>query len=875
MERAARAVDELSDSDEQVQALASALCISMYLQWLGRVSGDLEAEKAARRRYEELQAVLQRRPPTPPAFALRICWGLVLAWSGFRGQAAALLEQNGRTAPEHLLLVLGDDDVRTLATLRPLFTGPAPCRFLPVLHAYGTALVNLGAVHEARALITDGNWDESEALLLDVLASASERLGQWAEAYAAYGRSSWPIHRFRGAMVGAISGQSVEHDELELDEPTRRLIGQFDSELDQNEVTRSIAFLNACLWQPVDDWVVELELGKLNFGRRRYAEADLHLTRSLARAPAGARFAVADLRFVNLTWLTERQPGSELQMTAEALSAGQDALALGTDSDETAGIRTWMARETGDLALLPSSFAGWDSFQRAEAYEVVRQTGLAIDGWLESLSTSFYHRSAWRLMEYLGKGGFTRTATHLANLVMRECHDDFFALWETAQGLQELTPEAQEAGPDDGLDRPDDLYRARLVELSQFEFKNALRAYALVARTEYQDLAEELLLRAAKQAESVSELLAIAVRRRRVQASRATQIDQEGLWCLTRALSEARNRLERLQVARELFHYGRVRDARAVLQDERVFVRDNPLSHIEMVIVLQCAPWLTPEEREDIAERAARRLNLDHRSGALGAYGSTYGMRLVETAKMLDPSLGVRIAGLLDEALTRPPEGTAWPGSTDDDWTSIRGRIDEALDDDEADEAKLDLGALLGSADPASSFGLRLMIASHLRSSLGKLLEEAGQVTPHVPVEEIPVSKGDDRGAWSRTIELCDLWRARLAASEGDAGQAAAAKLRAFFDLEQTLLDRWERSRREASESTLHRAVRAAEAHVSALRTLLGPNELQQTHPVLRSIFEQVGADVEILVEEAEAHVRSARLELPPATSSTVNGSTS
>jgi transcriptional regulator with XRE-family HTH domain/tetratricopeptide (TPR) repeat protein len=858
MEEAVRVLDQLPEGDEQVEALAEALCITMYLEWLGRVSGDLPGEEAARRRYRELQALLRRRSVAGSAPALPVCWGLELAWSGFRVQASALLDRGRDTPPEHLVLVLPEDAVRSLATLRPLFAGPTPCRFLPAVHAYGSALANLGAVHEARALVTDPSWSGTEPLLLDILASTSERLGNWTEAHDAYRRSPWPAHRLRAAMVGAIAGRD---DQLELDEPIRRLVGQFDGELDQDEVTRSMAFLNACIWQPVDDWVVELELGKLNFGRRRYAEADLHLQRALARAPEDARFVIARLRFFNLTWLSGGEPESGLQLVPEALSAGQDALDRSGEDDETAEIRIWMAHETGDLSLLPASLDGWDPYSRGDAHDTLGDSAAAVDGWIESFGTFYNHRAAWRLITKLGEAGLVRTAAHLADVVMRESRDDFLALWETAQGLDRLVADSQDDDTGDGPDQPIDRYHRRLVELSQFEFKNAVRSHELVVRAGHQDLAEELLLRAARQAESVSELLAVAVLRRRVRSSRALQVDQEGLWCLARALGEARDRLERLQIARELFHYGRIRDARGILVDERVLAHDTALSHIEMTAVLQCGPWLTTEERDRLVARAKHRLLLDHRSGALGAHVETYRNRLVETLAAFDRPLADRVADELADPTPDAATDAGRPGPTDGTWPSIRDRLDQALDDD-AGETPVALDAFLGTADPAGSFGLRLALCGHLRGRLVDLLDTLRGVAASVPADETPVSKADDRGDGPRTIELCDLWRAHIMRPDGNGGQTTQARLSAFLDTEQTLLERWERSRREASMPTLRQIARVADALAASLGTLVGTAERDQVHPVLSAIFEHVRLDAASLVEQAAEEARLARREL-------------
>jgi len=357
MEQTVRVAAALPDGDDRADALAKALCITMYLGWLGRVSGDLVRTERARTRLAELRDEI-RRFGAGPARACRICWGLLLAEGGFRQHAAALLDTDGHPAPEHVPWLIQRLDIKALATLRRLVE-PGPAAFPPLVFEYGEALVNVGEVQEARALAETGRWGAAEPLMLDILASASERLGQWAAAYAAYRRSTWPIHRYRAAMVGAVSGHLEAADDLELDEPMRQHLGELDGDVDPAELARSAAFLNACLWHPVDDWRIELELGKLSFRRRQYSEANLHLVRAARSAPEAARFQIARLRFINLTWLTGRESHLPSPMEPEALTAGQEALDHSSDTDDTSMIRIWMARQTADLTLVPAVIGDW------------------------------------------------------------------------------------------------------------------------------------------------------------------------------------------------------------------------------------------------------------------------------------------------------------------------------------------------------------------------------------------------------------------------------------------------------------------------------------------------------------------------------------
>jgi hypothetical protein len=843
--------------------LAEALCIAAYLIWLGRSSGATATEQQAWQRYRELNDELVRATAPGPSRELDLCWGIVLAFADYRVVGATLLQRNGQIAPEHLLLALPSSGVRTVAALRPLFDRPPAGSFLPAAHIYGLALANIGAVHEARELIARLDRNNAQPLLLEVLGVANERLGLWPDADTVYRRSPWPLHRYRAAMVGAIAGRSAaQADELELDEPTLQLVGQLEGELDQTEITRSVAFLSACVWQPVTSWLVETELGKLNFRRRRHAEADLNFQRALQYAPGRAQFAVSQLRFANFTWLTGTDPHLTLNMAPEALTVGRQALACSTEDDDTSNIRIWLAQQTNDLELIPESLEDWDPYQRGEGCEVVGERGRALDCWLESLREGYYHRAVGQVLNRLRAAGFPRAAGCLAEVVLRESWEDFPALLETAEKLQDVGRAAGAGDPADELVRIAQAFQQRLIEMSKLEFKNAIRCYALVRRAGQQDLAEGLLLRLAKQAEGVSELLAAAVLRRSTPMT--VQAREEGLWCVRRALTEARDRSERLQIAREFFHYGQIGEARTVLRDERVLLADQQLSHADMTVLLQCAEWLTRDELQDLADRAIARLLADQGAGVLGRDGAAYGQRLLTYAKAVEPQadtwLSERIAHGLGTSLGDGAE-SVWRGASDEQWPAIQERLDSDVDELDA-QSPINLEAV---ASPDSSFGLRLSAVEGLRTALATWVDRARQVHVEVPQAEIPLSDAEDRGDRPRTIQLSDLWRAHLTPQpDEEKAREAAGALRAFFEEERLLRERWNRSRQEAAAPRLRRAVRIGEALLELLPIMLGPAERNDVHPIFRDLFAQADADVATLATEVTEQVALLRRELEP-----------
>jgi hypothetical protein len=861
LEEARSLVDEAGAGDEGEVELAQALTIAAYVEWLGRLSGDLESEGLGQRRHGELRRALDDRSRGAAPSRFSRCWAIELAWNGYSALATEQLEEGGPMSPELQLLVLPNNEVRQVALLRPLFSGPEPCRFLPAVHVYGAALVGIGAMHRARELVLSGDWDTADPMVLDIIGTTSERLGEWPQALEAYEASTWPIHRYRAAMIAAISGSPAQASDLVLDEPTRRLIGEFGSELDQAELIRCIGFINACLWNPVDDWVVARELGNLAFRRRRFAEAEFHLSHALRVAPQRVAFPLAQLRFTNLTWLTRTGPGagqdvgSALDMTPEAIQAGCAAIDCAGPDDDTANIRTWIAGETLDFTYIPPSLDAWSPSDRAVVYSTTDHPTRAIDAWIEALGTTYSHRVVRALLVELRDAGFRSTAAHLGELVLQSSYDDFAALWETADAVAKLASLDDEEA--DETPTLTDRYARRLLELSELEFKNTVRSFGFFADVGLADLAEELLVHATRLAEGVSELLAVAVLRRTTRGSRIGRIDREGLRCLARAVTEARDRLERLEIAREHFYYGRTRAGRDLLESEGVFGDDSSLTPVELVVVLQCGPWLSRDERARLAHAAAAQLNFDHRTGAQGAYPATYGERLLAAVAEVDPLLEAEIRNELAPPLVEFTPNATWGGAEDDPWPAVPDQIEELLNDARDDAG---LAALVEEASRSPSFGFRLVLIAHLLEVLHDLTEEAQSVQPSVLPEDTPISKSDPRVGSPRTIELCDLWRARL--TDPEKAPEAAGALQAFFAAEAEIQERWEGERRQAGAPIWQRIEQVLDVLQDALTVLVTEENRAEVNPVLAALYGSVAVDVDELLRDLAEQRRRAAAEL-------------
>lgn len=817
-------------------ALAQTLCLSIYVQWLGRVSGHIATSTEAVERESELRAALIAHTREDGAGSYREAWGLVLAWTGYTVQARELLLREGAIAPEHLLLVLRDDMVSALTALRDIATGPRRTTFLPVLEHYGRALVNLGEVREARRYI---EWTGlgSVPMLREVLGLAGERLGQWKDAYEAYHGSDWPVHRYRAAMIAAILG--LEFTETTIDAPTRILLSEVDGDLDGAELTRCSAFLNACQWSSVDDWRISLELGKLSVRRRRHAEADRHLARALRDAPEAARFPIAQLKFVNLTWLTDSEP-----MRPEAVRDGFVALGAAHAADETATIVNWLATATNDVDLIPLELETWPAFDRGEAYETLGDIPRAVDAWLESLGDHYRHRAVIGLIGAATQAGMLRTTRHLAALVLRESERDYLALWETARALRSYRIDDPAAPAEDAPSQYESFVE-RLIALSRFDFRNTLRTHEVATNAGYEDLAEELLLDATKQADGVSDHLALAVLWRD-----AAPGGDDGLQALAHALAQVRHRLDRLRVASEMCQYGSEGDARRILDEEHFLAPDPPFEPIETVVVLGCRGVLSTSETWEVAEAGARRLIEDHAVGALGPRPSLFAGRLLDAVsdglrRRLAPQLQDALVDEIPDVPTRPSQSQQLVDEFASDLVDLETLTTEA-----------DLRQLVGT----ESLGARLVLAARLRSILADLDVQAQRLVPDLEATQLPVAKDDGRGDSPRVVELCDRWRARLTAP----GAAEEKRLLAFLSEEKLLLEHWEQARAEQRRPTLLSIIQVSIALGQLLELPLPSEPSTEVNPMRRALYECIAADFNALAKEAHERHRATLVELTP-----------
>ena len=832
--------------------LAQALCVSIYAQWLGRVSDDTAIEERARTAYLRLVGVLRSLGAGDPRAAR--AWGAVLAWTSYNTVARALFAGSGGTSVELAVLVAPRDHAARAAALGP-FVAPGAEVFAPALYVYGSALIDLGSIHEATTLIGEAGLEASNPMVLELVGKVHERAGRWAEASEAFGRSTWPAHQFRAAINRTILGRGQALPDREASLRLVKALSLGDSEIDQAEITRAHAFVTACLWDVHDSWLVRFEMGRLDFRRRRYAEADSHLKKALALAPEPCRFPIADLRFSNLTWLTGSAMTGDLDWMPEALESAYAAQALGPDVRSAASISLWAANATGDRTLIPEDVSSWDLHVQAGAYHLAGNTPAALSCWLQSAEGSYSHRILVEIASRCSDWQLEAAVEYLLDVIVRESWDEFFPLWELGDFLEGIRSRFEESSSMFGfLSGMLGHVAGRLIDLSQFEFQHLLRAHALFSRMRLRDAAEEVLQRAGELAEGAADNLAVAIARRQNDDFDAARGHPQGLECLLRAERESRDRLERLQIARELFHYGRAQQARAILAAEGILSDTASFEPIEYIAALQCKEWLKPEEVTTLTRRGLEALFLAIQAGAIVRYGQRFVERLAAAAEASvdsyrastgDPGASAAAAG--DRATL--PKG-AWA-----DW--VDRMRDAQVAEDGARERALFVEGTERFFGSTSSLTERLATWGWVRDQFERALERADSAHPRRESGETPISRNETLDEDGRALEVSALWRRYLSAPTAAARDASRRQIDAFYETEKRLLADWEALRRQGADPFVRRAAFYADQAVRLLPAVVSDRERQEPHPVLRRFYECIAADCARLAGSVTERMRT------------------
>jgi tetratricopeptide (TPR) repeat protein len=496
-EKCLAAYDELLEEPAAAKApaaLAEALCVSIYTLWLRGLRGEEEKHRRIRANHRRLVAATRLCHHDSEQADARSALAIAAASNGYTATAASLLEECD-VPLEVAVLIMPDASAKRAALLRPkLFTAGAP-PFLPAVHFYAHALLDLGYLHEIGGLLERVEEHATNALIIDVKGKMFELRGAWQEAQATYDASDWAVHQYRRSICDIIlsrEGGSVREEAgpyrgtsgiggsnsrpHALDQSILEGMSSFSGEIDQAEVARSASFVNACRWHNFDSWLISYELGKLSFRRRRYLEADGYLRAAADRAPLLFQFAVNYLRFVNFTWLSGKSLVRDVAATPEMLVCGHAALTVEGSEDLKAQIRTFIAGTTHDTSILRPVFDTDNYYEAAEAYAILGDTPKALDSWCRTLDDCYTPRAIFALVKFFFRCQFRHTANYLVGLVKQESWDSFVVLWELAETLRDLQDRTGAGLMDDALVAHMADISDRLEVLCQSDFQHLIRA---------------------------------------------------------------------------------------------------------------------------------------------------------------------------------------------------------------------------------------------------------------------------------------------------------------------------------------------------------------------------------------------------------------
>lgn len=873
----ARKLDGASGGDGvPSEWLNTGYCISVFLSWLGSLSGDKDAVAEARQSLDRFEEAIRARHLKSPSADTRVGLGLLLAAAGYRKAGGHHMGDGEMARPEIAMLFEPGDPARGTAFLLP-FVLPASGRaFPPAVFRYCYALLRLGAVENVKQL-TDKNL-LSGGMLAEIEGRWREQSGEWSEARDIYERHAWPGHEYRKTICESIlrGMAGVEPGRAYADSvATSSQMGEmsvFETEIDQAEVARSAAFINACQWNGAQDWLIQFELGKLSFRRRRYCEAEANLSKAYAIAPPGRRAPILRLRFSNLTWLNDTPVGDislcrDLPFMPETLVCARMALACGADEaertteEELALIRIWLAGSGGEPEAAEPVLRLKDPGVRGMAHYVMGNLPEAIDCMLLTVQSSYDHRAIQKLIRICHACGLERAAACLVDVVMEESWDDFFVLWELGSTMLESFGSLTESPDESGRARQRFQKLAiRIEELSQSDFQNLLRAYELFRKAGSQEVAESMLNRAAALADGAEENLAIAVARRLVPRVRKEEADPQALACLLRAERESRDRLERLQIARELFLAGQTQRARRILTEDGIVGpgagKARPLTPIEAVVALSCAPRLRKEELRLLAEESIKVLLEAVSSGTLGKEARRFVRRLHTALYIADQVLAAQLEDQIssirdridqmekEEGRAKPQAAAPGEGNNEvlPDWT----RWVKSLAATGAAGIDGERGLISTSAGAAASSGagFRIALWRHVIETIQAAVEAAEEARPTTEPRRTPFIKS--KGVLDlRAQEVCDLWKSVLQADDDPNAPESRRKLVEFYTEERRLLDEWEALRQEKAQWARSQAVLYAAAAPAVLDSLI-----EVPRPATASILDGF---YHALVEDARA----------------------
>jgi hypothetical protein len=827
--------------------LRRALTLGIYVGWHA-MRCDAQAERAAAMRgVDDLAARLAARPPIAGPEGTLID-AVIAAAKGYQATARQRVAGLGAALPVELALLVTPQHARAkAASLKPYVVDGAGPTFLPAVYFYGSALLDLGYLSTARALHAAHAGAGASALMTDLDGQLLELEGSWGKARDAYHGSPWVSHAYRHAVCELILGAPIERIAAAAPADAARFAAgmqDFSGETDRAGVLRSESFIRAFRWSGFDNWLVQFELGRVSFQRRRHSAAERHLAAAVTTAPEPFRFAIQSLRFTNLTWLGT---STDTDMRPETIEVGVAALREPAGEDQRGPIRLWLGELDKASPVLEPVIEHGTPYLRGQVHKLRGDTPAAIAAWCDALADRYEARACHELIRVFTSYGFEQTAARITATVALESEHNFFDLWELATEVAAVIKDfVPDRIPGDRLAAELAGVERQLEAVVEAEFQNALRAFRHFAARRQLAPAQRMLARAEALAEGAEELLLLAIARRKFNGVG----DERALDALRSAERQSTDRFERLLIGRELVRHGDLAGARGILTEEGVLSDPRDLTAIEYVVALEVAAACAgDDERRRLGAAAGAALQADLAAGRVTGARERYLARL-------NPQLG-------DAPIAVVLTAEAEPASLEiSDHGAFVAELDRLRTARQGEQELRVLTERVDATGPAGSPAARFTLWGLHLDRFDVQLRSIDRLRPTVADDELPLTR-DPSPIRPRAAYLAALWRAQLQAAPDDA-ERALDRIRTVLATDREDQRHWDLLRRVAAAESSRYVFRYAEQGVMLLSRIAASDRgsAAAPWPVFLGVRQAIVDDTSALTARLQARAAALRERL-------------
>ena len=834
------------------EAFTEVFCICVYVNWFSSLIGEEDIQKETDQIFKKLREQYKSQNSHSTEEKLLV-HAMISAYCGYRGTTKRLFKEVGREELpiEWALLILPNNSTKRAKFLKPYMDESSHQVFLPGLYFYASALLELNYTNELQVLLSSYSENDNNPLLIDLRGKLFELSGSFLKAFEVYRTSEWAQHTYRAFICKIISQTSLEEAGEYItflgDAKLGKGMNLSDGEIGQAEIARTFAFTKACQWQGYNNWLVNFEMGKLAFRRRRHAEAEFYMKLSSRQAPKEFQLVVSGLRFTNLTWLGGRSSDRDLNLLPEIMECGSQVLEARGTEVQKASTRIWLYNWDKDIETLNPVFETEDDYSVGEAYYSQNNHPLAVKYWTQYFNSFYYHRCYGRVINFFYDLKFEHTYSYLIEIQLEESWEDFFALWELANFL------LSKASPGEGvfmegkqIDVLLSQLENRLEELSQSDFQNAIRSFQYFADSNRNVVAESLLRRAGKLAESPEEYLSVAQARRKYPAYRTFDGERLAIESLIQAEQESTNRFERLQIAKELSYFGQVRLARKIMEEEGIFQEVESMEPSEYILALQCqSPIISPEERKEIERKALHSLERDMHSGGIRKYPKFFFERLEKYTQLKSSSF---LESTLSD-IDLEEEST---------WANWKSNLDKAQ---ASTDLKSEQELLTKKTKNLKEIPLfeKYLVWSLMFNKIELIWNGIKRRKPDVNTELIPIGREEPFDENYRSLKLSKLWRTYFHAQNEEVGRQMLKDIKEFIGQEEQLLENWSSLKAEKSQKELSRLEFFIRKAQFLLKDIHKAEEKGNYWPEFLAIQEKILLDIDHAIKQLDEYTQFAR----------------